>query len=89
MTLSSKISCSLTKKKNEDKCAISNFLELQSDLLTGLLNTCVLVLESSHTLERDLTFNVTELSASFPTLTRPMTATVSLEIDWLMRAYLN
>lgn len=84
MTLPAQISGSLNltkKKKYIYKSAIYNLLELQSDLLIKLIASC-LYPQSSHTLVRDLTFSVTELSASSPALTRPMTATVTMEIGW-------
>ncbi len=44
---------------------------------------------SYYTRERVLTFSISELSASAPALSRPMTVTVIMEIDWLLSAYLN
>lgn len=80
MTLSAEISGSLnlTENKNKHKSAIYNLLRLQSDLLK---NSSISP-QSSHT-GKTLTFNVSELSASSPTLTRPMTAIVTTEIDWV------
>lgn len=84
MTLSAQISGSLnlTKKKKINIKVRYNLVELQSDLVIKLIKNSCLYPQSSHTLVRNLTFSVTELSASSPALTRPMTATVTMEIGW-------